>query len=70
MITGHYCYYGHKNEYYIEFSIISSHFLDVIFGLLMLLNLVLLLAQNDPVILIVILVAVALEKIFEHGPHG
>ena len=48
----------------------SSDFLDVFFDFLLFLKSVLLLAQDDPVVLVVILVAVALEKIFEHVPHS
>ena len=36
----------------------------------MLLNAVLLLAKDDPVVLVVVLVAVALEEVLEHVPHA
>ena len=49
----------------------SSHFLGLIArSVLVFFDAVLLLAQNDPVVLVVVLVAVALEEVLEHVPHS
>ena len=55
---------------YICVETIRSNLLDVFFYFLVFLEFVLLLTQYDPVILVVILVTVTLEKIFEHVSHG
>ena len=61
------------NPLYIELT--ESWFYSDFFGLiswtiLMFLNPLLLLSQDDPVVLVIVLVAVSLEKIFEHVLHG
>jgi hypothetical protein len=49
---------------------LRSYFLNVLLHLLMLLlHALLLLAQDDPVVLVVVLVAVALEEVLEHVAH-
>jgi hypothetical protein len=54
---------------YIFVETIRSNFLDIFLDFFLFLQFVLLFTQNDPVVLVVILVAVALEQVLKHVPH-
>ena len=60
-----------RKNYFVYRSKVRSDVLYVFSGfLLALLHFLLLLGENDPIVLVVILVAVAGEKVLEHVLHG